>query len=227
MKMHSKTGHLKILVLTILNERPMSGYALMKEIERRTGFWRPSPGSIYPLLKSLEDGGMITAGISGSAPEGADGSGGRDAGRSARRNENSAKAGTWSSGKIQAGEKRQAEKKPGAGRKQTKKPYSLTPLGKRHYKKISEKTCRFVDEMIENLRFVQTITGDNMAFIIEMLEGLRKMEVPFKGVHKEMAQLRNEFSRLHIHSDETHHGEIKKILRKTVAELRKIKPQKS
>ena len=31
----------------------------MKRIEEETGFWRPSPGSIYPLLGALEEGGFI------------------------------------------------------------------------------------------------------------------------------------------------------------------------
>jgi len=31
----------------------------MKKIEEETGFWRPSPGSIYPLLASLEKEGFI------------------------------------------------------------------------------------------------------------------------------------------------------------------------
>ena len=37
----------------------ISGYALMKKIQERTGFWRPSPGSIYPLLGALEEEGLI------------------------------------------------------------------------------------------------------------------------------------------------------------------------
>jgi DNA-binding PadR family transcriptional regulator len=36
----------------------MSGSELMAEMERRTG-WRPSPGSIYPLLSKLEDEELI------------------------------------------------------------------------------------------------------------------------------------------------------------------------
>ena len=47
-------GFLSYGVLRLLNRTPMSGSELMEEIERRTG-WRPSPGSIYPLLSRLED----------------------------------------------------------------------------------------------------------------------------------------------------------------------------
>jgi DNA-binding PadR family transcriptional regulator len=38
----------------------MSGSELMDELERRTGgFWKPSPGSIYPLLNWLQEKGYI------------------------------------------------------------------------------------------------------------------------------------------------------------------------
>lgn len=49
-------GFLKYLVLKLINDEPKHGYEIMSEIERKTkGFWRPSPGSIYPLLSSLEN----------------------------------------------------------------------------------------------------------------------------------------------------------------------------
>lgn len=54
-----RQGFLKFYLLKLLGERAMSGYALMKRIEEETGFWRPSPGSIYPLLAALEDAGLI------------------------------------------------------------------------------------------------------------------------------------------------------------------------
>lgn len=49
-------GFLRYEVLKLLNEGPMSGSELMGEIEKQTdGYWRPSPGSIYPLLSWLQD----------------------------------------------------------------------------------------------------------------------------------------------------------------------------
>ena len=51
-------GFLRYYVLRLLNEKPMSGSELMNEIEKRTdGRWKPSPGSIYPLLAWLQDKG--------------------------------------------------------------------------------------------------------------------------------------------------------------------------
>jgi len=48
-------GILKITVLELISESPKNGSEIMNEIERKThGTWRPSPGSIYPLLAYLE-----------------------------------------------------------------------------------------------------------------------------------------------------------------------------
>ena len=47
-------------VLALLAEEPMHGYQLMQEIRRRTNErWRPSPGSVYPILQQLEDEGLV------------------------------------------------------------------------------------------------------------------------------------------------------------------------
>jgi DNA-binding PadR family transcriptional regulator len=49
-------------ILALLLERPMHGYEMIQELESRTGgIWRPSPGSVYPMLQLLEDGGLIVA----------------------------------------------------------------------------------------------------------------------------------------------------------------------
>ena len=53
-------GFLRYQVLKLLSEKPMSGSELMSEIEKQTeGRWRPSPGSVYPLLSWLQDKGYI------------------------------------------------------------------------------------------------------------------------------------------------------------------------
>ncbi len=49
-------GLLRFLVLKFLSEKPMSGAEIVEVIERETGGkWKPSPGSIYPLLAWLQD----------------------------------------------------------------------------------------------------------------------------------------------------------------------------
>ena len=53
-------GFLRYEVLKLLSEKPMSGSEIMSEIEKETdGGWKPSPGSIYPLLAWLQDKGYI------------------------------------------------------------------------------------------------------------------------------------------------------------------------
>ncbi len=52
-------GFLRSFVLVILKEKASHGYEIMEKINERTGFWRPSPGTIYPLLRTLKKEGLI------------------------------------------------------------------------------------------------------------------------------------------------------------------------
>ena len=53
-------GFLRYHVLEALNEKVMSGSELMEEIQKHTGgMWKPSPGSIYPLLAWLQDNSYV------------------------------------------------------------------------------------------------------------------------------------------------------------------------
>jgi DNA-binding PadR family transcriptional regulator len=53
-------GFIRYQVLESLGEKPMSGSEIINEIESNTnGRWKPSPGSIYPLLAWLQDNGHI------------------------------------------------------------------------------------------------------------------------------------------------------------------------
>jgi len=52
-------SHLKMLVLKLISKEPLSGYSLMKKIKKTTGCWKPSTGSIYPLLESLRLHGKV------------------------------------------------------------------------------------------------------------------------------------------------------------------------
>lgn len=54
-------GDVRAAILVLLAERPRHGYELIGEIaERSSGFWTPSPGSVYPTLQALEDEGLVT-----------------------------------------------------------------------------------------------------------------------------------------------------------------------
>ena len=52
-------GFLRFYILKSLRTEGLHGYNLMKKIEEETGFWKPTPGSIYPTLKSLKQMGLI------------------------------------------------------------------------------------------------------------------------------------------------------------------------
>lgn len=55
-------GDMKYALLWLLQERPMHGYEMIKALEQRSGgFYSPSPGSIYPTLQMLEEGGFVTS----------------------------------------------------------------------------------------------------------------------------------------------------------------------
>jgi len=55
----ARRGDVRQALLTLLAEEPRNGYQLMQEIERRSeGVWRPSPGSVYPMLQLLADEGL-------------------------------------------------------------------------------------------------------------------------------------------------------------------------
>ena len=53
-------GDIRSAILALLNEGPMHGYQIMRELAERTGgVWRPSPGSVYPTLQQLQDEGLV------------------------------------------------------------------------------------------------------------------------------------------------------------------------
>jgi DNA-binding PadR family transcriptional regulator len=59
-------GWLRPMILFLLSKKPMNGVELMNEIQISTmGNWRPSPGSLYPILYELTDEGLIVKGDDG------------------------------------------------------------------------------------------------------------------------------------------------------------------
>jgi len=51
-------GNLKFLILYILSSGPIHGYGLFKELEKKFK-WKPSCGTLYPVLNELETGGFV------------------------------------------------------------------------------------------------------------------------------------------------------------------------
>jgi DNA-binding PadR family transcriptional regulator len=51
----AQKGYIRVAALIILNKQPAHGYEIMKEIKDKTkGFWRPTAGGVYPILRDLE-----------------------------------------------------------------------------------------------------------------------------------------------------------------------------
>ena len=55
-----RSGSTTILVLTLLDDEPMYGYQMVKEVESRSGsVLELKEGSLYPALHRLEHAGLI------------------------------------------------------------------------------------------------------------------------------------------------------------------------
>jgi len=55
-----EAGEVRLAILSLLSERAMHGYELMKEMEARSGgMYRASAGTVYPNLQQLEDEGLV------------------------------------------------------------------------------------------------------------------------------------------------------------------------
>ena len=62
-----RRGDVRAAALALLAEQPRNGYQIIQEVaERSGGVWRPSAGSVYPVLQQLEDEGLARAVADGS-----------------------------------------------------------------------------------------------------------------------------------------------------------------
>lgn len=57
-----KVGAVSLWLLLLLSERPMYGYEIIKELEKKFGgYWKPKTGTIYPALEKLEKSNSVTS----------------------------------------------------------------------------------------------------------------------------------------------------------------------
>jgi DNA-binding PadR family transcriptional regulator len=54
-----KRGDVRTGILLLLAEEPRSGYEIIRDGRERGGAWRPSSGSVYPMLQQLQDEGLV------------------------------------------------------------------------------------------------------------------------------------------------------------------------
>jgi DNA-binding PadR family transcriptional regulator len=59
-ELRGRRGFLRPYIINSLKSSPKNGAEIMSELEIMSkGYWRPSPGSVYPILHSLENEGVI------------------------------------------------------------------------------------------------------------------------------------------------------------------------
>jgi DNA-binding PadR family transcriptional regulator len=59
----AQKGYIRIAVLILLSKKPSHGYEIMKEIKDKSrGFYTPTSGGVYPILRDLEKSGYIEGG---------------------------------------------------------------------------------------------------------------------------------------------------------------------
>ncbi len=55
-------GDLKFVILRLISKKPMHGYEAMQALEEESGGWyKASPGSVYPTLQMLEEAGYLSS----------------------------------------------------------------------------------------------------------------------------------------------------------------------
>jgi len=55
-------GDLKYVILDLLKDKPRHGYDIIRELEEQSyGFYKPSPGVIYPTLQMLQEMGYVSS----------------------------------------------------------------------------------------------------------------------------------------------------------------------
>jgi len=59
-KLDLRTGSTAVMVLRLLAEKPMYGYQIVKELQRRSeGYFDLEQGTLYPTLHRLEKDGLV------------------------------------------------------------------------------------------------------------------------------------------------------------------------
>ena len=66
MRFRPERGEVRYLVLDALSDGPSHGYEIIARVEEKTeGAYKPSPGTIYPLLSLLEDLELVSVEVDG------------------------------------------------------------------------------------------------------------------------------------------------------------------
>lgn len=161
-------GYLRLIVMKTLANKKLTGYGLIKQIEKNTGTWKPSFGSIYPLLEKLLKEKLVEVEV-----------------------------------------------------QERKKLYFLTEDGKKHLGIIDKSKNTLVDKLIAAWNAFGKITDKReMSFMLEILNSLKKGQLPFKDLNPELNQFRATI--FELYSKGKDRKKIKAILKQIVRKLKAI-----
>ena len=167
------SGQLKLVLLKSLENDALSGYSIIKSIEQNTECWKPSTGSIYPLLNNLLEDGLVEV------------------------------------------------KKEGR-----KKLYSLTEGGKNELKQLIERKNEIFNRLIDDWKVYASLSSkkDDVKFMLEIFETMKKGEIPFKEINPELKEFRSAVFRLFAEKKlPGNKNRIKKIIKEAVKKLEDVK----
>lgn len=162
-------GYLRLIVMKTLVNKKLSGYDLIKQIEKRTGTWKPSFGSIYPLLEKLLKEKLVEVEVYGR-----------------------------------------------------KKLYFLTKEGKKHLAIVDKTKNTLVDKLIAAFNVFGKITDKReMGFMLEILNSLKKGQLPFRELSPELNEFRATV--FELYSSQKNCKKIKSVLKGCVKQLKAIR----
>jgi hypothetical protein len=72
------------------------------------------------------------------------------------------------------------------------KEYKLTIDGKHTIESMEEKRNECLKSMLEGMKMMSALTGEDMSFPMAMVESIKKGEFPFKEVNPEWDNMRNQ-----------------------------------
>jgi len=108
----------------------------------------------------------------------------------------------------------------GVGRKTE---YKLTIEGKHKLHAIDEKRTECLNNFLDGMKMMQTLTGEDMSFPMAMVESMRRGEMPFKEINPEWDTMRNRlFMMMKQGKLKKNAPKVKKILAKTEKELKRL-----
>jgi DNA-binding PadR family transcriptional regulator len=57
-----RKGSSEIIILTLLSQKPMYGYQISQELQRRSaGYFKMKEGLLYPTMHRMEKGGLVSS----------------------------------------------------------------------------------------------------------------------------------------------------------------------